>query len=1409
MSRRYRIPLIVLGTLAGLAVLLVIAALVVLQTDWFRNTVRDRIVAEVEQSTGGRAEIGSFDFEWTCLRATVKNFVLHGTEGPNEPPLFRAASIQVVAKIVSVLQRDIDIESLDVDRPQAYVRVASDGTTNIPQPKVKKKSEKDPIDTILELAVRRFELRNGLLQFADRKMPLNARGENLHARLDYRLAGPQYTGNISISPVYVSGPRPSGSGAVLPVNTSIDLKIAHSRIEITRAQFKTPQSVLSLAGALTDLKEPRGSVRLSGSIVLDEIARVFGRKLNLRRAPPLALSVAAGIEQNQLNVPGLQLDLGQSRFTASGVIHDLKALAGTLRYDGAIALGEVGRIMNVSSHPEGLVRIGGDAKLAGARNYDFKGRITAGRVAVTAGSRRLSNINAETGFSVLPKLIELNSLRLAALGGAFSGGASVANLETFRLKGGLRGFRLRELAQPYTDRKLVWDGTITGPLDVSGRLRGGNAARQLVANARLSIVPGRNGVPVSGLIDVSYDGPREAVNLGRSFIQLPNTRLDLSGELGRQLRVRFASRNLDDLLPAIALASKNPPKTLPVRLANGSALFDGAVTGRISDPVINGRVEVVRFVVNEQKLDRFTAGLAAAKNGASVSNAVLSSGKLAARLDAQVGLRDWKAEPAQPVSATASIRNAALRDVLALAGKSNVDARGTLNADANVSGAIGDPRAAANLNIAKGSAFGEPFDSVNARVNYTANAVSLDSALVIARGARVDLKANYDHPPKQFNAGRVRFQLAGNGLRLENLRTVQMRQPSMRGAIVLNANGDARIDNRPGAKNRVLFSNLNAQLGARGVEVASRRAGDLNATAETRGQNLVVNFNSDLANSNIRGRATWVLAGDYPVDGEVTFAPVRIGALRNLVSPARPGAAGVDGILEGRATVRGPSTKPDALHGLVELARLELDAPGAAGNKVTIKNATPIRVALKRSQVRIETAKFTGPATNLSLGGNVYLNRADMFDVRVNGSVGLELLRQFNSSIYSSGTTVINAAVRGSPSQPRVDGRVELRDASVNMADVPNGLEHANGVILFNGRQAVIQNLTAESGGGKITLSGSVRYAGQQTDFRLDATARNVRLRYPPHASTRIDANIGLNGTAEDSLVSGEVTILETALHSQSDMGSLLSKAGAPPRTPSAKAGMVGNMRLDVHIRNAPAAQVQTTLAQNLKMDIDLDVRGTPASPGLVGRVNISQGEIKFFGSKYTITQGSVSFFNPQRIEPVLNVDLETQARAVEVFLSVNGPMDELKLSYRSDPPLPFSDIVSLLATGKAPATDPVLAAKQPPAPQQSWEQMGASTLLGQAVANPVAGRLQRLFGVTRLKIDPQITGAENNPQARLTMEQQITRDLTFTYITDMTRSNPQVVRMEWAIDPTWSAVAVRQENGQFGVDFYYKKRFR
>lgn len=191
------------------------------------------------------------------------------------------------------------------------------------------------------------------------------------------------------------------------------------------------------------------------------------------------------------------------------------------------------------------------------------------------------------------------------------------------------------------------------------------------------------------------------------------------------------------------------------------------------------------------------------------------------------------------------------------------------------------------------------------------------------------------------------------------------------------------------------------------------------------------------------------------------------------------------------------------------------------------------------------------------------------------------------------------------------------------------------------------------------------------------------------------------------------------------------------------------------------------------------------------------------------ISSGTVSFFNPNRVEPILNLSLETAAKGVTVVLTITGPIDNMKLSYTSDPPLQFDEIVSLLAAGKAPTSDPTLLANQPSQPAQNFQQMGESALVGKALADPVSSRLQRVFGVSQLKIDPTFTSGSQLPQARVTLQQQVASNLVFTYIAALDNPNADVIRIEWSVNPQWSAAANRDENGLFSINLQYKKEFR
>jgi translocation and assembly module TamB len=261
---------------------------------------------------------------------------------------------------------------------------------------------------------------------------------------------------------------------------------------------------------------------------------------------------------------------------------------------------------------------------------------------------------------------------------------------------------------------------------------------------------------------------------------------------------------------------------------------------------------------------------------------------------------------------------------------------------------------------------------------------------------------------------------------------------------------------------------------------------------------------------------------------------------------------------------------------------------------------------------------------------------------------------------------------------------------------------------------------------------------------------------------------------------------------------------------PATQNEFLRNLQFDVRLRTAANATFQTSYTRDLQLEADLRLRGSPAKPVVLGSIKANQGEVQFFGNRYTISRGEILFFNTAAIQPSVNLDLETRIRGVTVYLNVNGPLSRLDVNYRSEPPLQASEILALLTVGRTPTgSTSAVPTTLGTASSTALAQTTSNSLLGGALSASVSSRVERFFGASRIKIDPNVTGVENLPQARLTIEQSLSRDVTMTFSSNLSRSSQQVVRLEWDVSKEWSMIAVRDENGSFGVDFLFRKRFR
>ncbi len=1629
MTRRKKILIGIGLGIPALFLILIAASIIVMQTAWFQNFVKEKIVAAVEDSTGGVVEVGSFQFDPWHLTVRIREFVLHGTEPKGVDPLASVALLEVRLKLFSGLYHLVDLRYVGIDQPRVNLIVFPDGKTNIPQPKVQTQpSQTSGLQTVVDLKIGQFEVKNGLLEYSQRTTPFNARGENLRALLDYNSVKSDYQGNLRMDPLVLA----YAGNPPLDVHINLPVVIEKDAVRINNATLNTAQSQILISGSMQNMNAPQIAAKLNATISLPELQKSLALPIDpeAKGAPSsVSAELAANFDEKSgvVQIQTAHLALGQTTFQASGTLDPAKDSAA--RFNANLALNQLTKLLNVTSiQATGALQANGTATLDAQKNYALNGRLNSRDLSIRSGTTRLSGVSIYSPFHADPYLISLDGLRLNALGGTLAAKVFVEKMQRLSVDGTLRDFSLPTLANAFTGKRLGYDGTIDGSLKAKADLKAKGTAGYS-AEASLTIVPGHRGVPISGRIDADYVGVTGAVDLHRSYIALPNTRVDLAGSLNRQVDLNLVSHNLNDFLPAANFASTTPEKSLPVTLQGGTANIQAQITGNLSSPHITSHVAVTQFAIEQRSLRQFSADLNAGPSDVTIQNGSLAGAGLQTTFNASLGLYHWKPLPRSPLAATLTVRSNDIGDLVSLAGESPMQASGTLNADVHLNGTYGDPLGNANLQVLNGSVDGQPFSHLIAKVSLTDGLISLSTLNLATAGGTMDASGTFQHPQDSFTVGHAQFHVTTANVQLADLKPLQRASPGVGGTIQLTAEASADV-REVNQQKKVTVSNVSADLAARGLRVQNQNAGDLTATARTVNGSVQYNVNSDFAGSAIRVNGTTALSNDYfttadasiqnlaigkalqiagessiPAQGNLTanahvagtlkapkanltFALTKAnvyqepisrlqGALQysntlldipeillevpagNLtltgsfshpandydagalqlkvnstdiqlakiehIEKAKPGFAGTlhlaadlaakvqagksrreirfstlnaslsadalrldkrpvgnvslsarsnganvdfqldselaqsqihasgqtqlegdyntranldfrgirysnlapfisdeptvqptfDASIEGQAQINGPLLKLDQLTGQLRLSTIDVktvphSSPTGAPaiRAVDIRNQGPVVIALNHSVVQVQQFHLDGPGTNVAVAGSLNLKNASApLGLSVNAGVDLGILQDVDRDFYSSGTVSMNAVIRGDFSRPLVNGRVELKNASVNYTQAPNGVSNANAVILLNGTSASIQTFTAESGGGHITLSGFVGYTEASLNFNLKAGARNVRVRYSGVSATS-NATIQFTGTTRRSLISGNVVVERIVYGSTADTGTLLSFASTPPSTPAAPSPLLSGMRLDMHVRTAADLRVVTTYANRLNVFADLTVRGTAEEPGILGRVVVTDGQLVFFGNTYTVNVGTVNFYNANAIEPILNFSLETIAQNVDVTLGVSGPMSNLHLSYSSDPPLTFEQIVQLLATNTTPS-NPMIAAQEPTPPQQSVTQMGESALLGQAVANPLASRVQRVFGISQFKIDPSFSGSNGQPSARVTLQQKIANNITFTYITDVTQTNSEIVRVEWAFTQKFSAVALRDFNGNVSVEFFYKFKRR
>ncbi len=522
---------------ATLAVLLLVAGY--LASGWFQERMRRRVVAELEQMTGGRAELKSFRWKLSKLEFEARDLTIHGLESADQVPYAHVDRLLVRLKILSLLRRQIGIRELEIEHPVVHLIVYADGSTNQPAPGTKATGEA-VAGGLFDLAIDRLQVERGELLWNDQKLPLDFTARGLLATMTRTGLQNTYEARIQVAAVDTK----YGEFRPLHGKAELQLGLAPGRAELRSFRLVSDGSVLEARGTLTDFRDPKIQLTYDGSLDVAE----FGVLLRIPE-----------VRRGKLEING------------HGTYH---------APDFAFA----GR----------LVLKGGEWREPGLRVPELT---AAAKYSITRDHLVISDLTAQTLGGLVSGSVEVtNWSRLGPLVGA-AGRTQARQHGVGRLR--LSGVQIGALATAVSTPRLPLDrvnlaGRASGTVDLEWT----GSPKDLDATFAVEVAPPANAgpgqLPVTARVQMVYHGRQAILDIAQLTLVTPATRFKADGVLGSTSARLNVALNTSDVAELQSVLSAFHKPMVPADV-HGGASFTGSVMGRLAGPTIRGHLEISDF----------------------------------------------------------------------------------------------------------------------------------------------------------------------------------------------------------------------------------------------------------------------------------------------------------------------------------------------------------------------------------------------------------------------------------------------------------------------------------------------------------------------------------------------------------------------------------------------------------------------------------------------------------------------------------------------------------------------------------------------------------------------------------------------------------------------------------------------
>ena len=544
------------------------------------------------------------------------------------------------------------------------------------------------------------------------------------------------------------------------------------------------------------------------------------------------------------------------------------------------------------------------------------------------------------------------------------------------------------------------------------------------------------------------------------------------------------------------------------------------------------------------------------------------------------------------------------------------------------------------------------------------------------------------------------------------------------------------------------------------------------------------------------------------VQGEVQVQQLQ---LQSTVQAFAPDLAVPDGRLDLTLTLSGTRQRPQGQ------GRLSLTAIQWQKRQLGDMQAT---VGLSGTTLQTDVHWQVQGRPLLQVHSTMRLDAAQALDVQVQAPmVNLDLLGPLSAAVQqSAGLLTLDLHVTGTLQQPHVRGELLLRDGVLQLAATGERYQDIQVHLIFAGDRVTIEQLQMASRGGPLQVTGWFEHANlalRQVDIAV--AARNFTAMHTSAVEAAVSADITARGTLQGITVTGSITVPQARLRLEQIPGSG-PKAVQPWEL--TVAGVYGPGPKALGTEKGPAAvptwgdlslpfvhaDIQIDIPRNvwlqgpstaIELSGNMRVTKNLHAPFILsGSIETVRGYAGYYGKKFTVESGRVTFTGTPELNPMLDVTVVQKVSDYLVSIHVTGRAQQPAIAFSSTPELPQADILSLLVLGKT--TDRLTKSEN-------------NSLAGEAqhlAGGIIAGQLEKTLGKA-LGLDTiEIGAGEHTGTGSFRVGRYVTQDLFLSVGREFGQDSGTSVGLEYSVNRRMKVRGSSSDQGATAIDFLWRLEY-